>query len=383
MSDTPVRGPGDDLPAEDRPEERLPAVRPPVEPAPVERFTSPPSVRAVELSPERAAQVVRQSSNARWVGFLGVVVVILFITVYWFYELAPLGITQSRLDTEATAQQVTSVERGYNLYEANCARCHGANGEGGIGPTLNRQDKLFAHLSVDYLTTILTVGGRYACGNPNSVMPIWSNEGHPPGPLNYIQLEDLIAFIRAPSTDTYIKRDASLGEPLKDPITGATETFTGWRDINYKPAAGATPYPACWADEFAAASPAASGSTASAAPSGSIASAAPSGSTASAAPSGSAGAGAPHVSIVASGIAFTMPTVTAPANTPFVIDFDNEDATTPHNIQIKDSTGAVKFQGATFNGVATQQYQVPALAAGTYPFLCTVHPSMTGTLTVQ
>ena len=41
--------------------------------------------------PERAAQVVRQSSNARWVGFLAVVVVILFITVYWFYELAPLG----------------------------------------------------------------------------------------------------------------------------------------------------------------------------------------------------------------------------------------------------------------------------------------------------
>ena len=47
------------------PEERLPVPRPPVEPAPVERFTSPPSVRAVELTPERAAQVVRQSSNAR------------------------------------------------------------------------------------------------------------------------------------------------------------------------------------------------------------------------------------------------------------------------------------------------------------------------------
>jgi hypothetical protein len=107
--------------------------------APVERFSSPPSIRAVELSPERAAQVVRQSSNARWVGFLAVVVVILFITIYWFYELAPLGLMQSRLDAETDSQQVTSVERGYNLYEANCARRHGANGEGGIGPTLNRQ----------------------------------------------------------------------------------------------------------------------------------------------------------------------------------------------------------------------------------------------------
>ena len=45
--------------------------------------------------------------------------------------------------------------------------------------------------------------------------------------------------------------------------------------------------------------------------------------------------------------------------------------------------GAVKFTGATFNGVAKQDYQVPALAAGSYPFLCTVHPTMTGTLTIK
>ncbi len=75
--------------------------------------------------------------------------------------------------------------------------------------------------------------------------------------------------------------------------------------------------------------------------------------------------------------------MTAPADKAFVIAFDNQDAGTPHNIQIKDSAGEVKFTGATFNGVAKQDYQVPALAAGSYPFLCTVHPTMTGTLTVQ
>ena len=197
MTDTP----------EGEPEQRLPVPRPPAEVAPVERFSSPPATRSVELSPERAAQVVRQSSNARWVGFLTVVVVILFITVYWFYELAPLGFREPRLDAEANSQQVTSVERGYNLYEANCARCHGANGEGGIGPALNRQDKLYAHLSVDYLNNMMVAGGRYACGNVNSVMPVWSNEGHPPGPLNYIQIDDLISFIRAPSNETYTIRD--------------------------------------------------------------------------------------------------------------------------------------------------------------------------------
>ena len=146
---------------------------------------------------------------------------------------------------------MTSVERGYNLYEANCARCHGANGEGGIGPTLNSQEKLFAHLSVDYLNNMMVAGGRYACGNPNSVMPVWSNEGHPPGPLNYIQIEDLIAFIRAPSTETYTIRDPALNEPKIDPVTGEVKTFNGWVDPNYKPAPGSTPFPACWSDAFA------------------------------------------------------------------------------------------------------------------------------------
>jgi len=41
------------------------------------------------------------------------------------------------------------------------------------------------------------------------------------------------------------------------------------------------------------------------------------------------------------------------------------------------------FKGEVFPGVATKTYDVPALTAGSYTFSCTVHPSMTGTLTVQ
>ena len=113
------------------------------------------------------------------------------------------------------------MERGYNLYQANCAQCHGANGEGGKGPALNRQDKLFAHLNPDYLDNILHVGGRYACGNPNSIMPIWANTGNPPGPLNYKQIEDVIAFIRAEKgTGPYRVMDPDLFEPVVEPGHG-------------------------------------------------------------------------------------------------------------------------------------------------------------------
>ncbi len=353
MADTPGR----------EPEQRLPVPRPPVEPAPVERFTSPPQLRSFELTPERAAQVVRQSSNARWVGFLFTVIVALFIAVYWFYELGPLGISEPRLVSEANAQQVTAVERGYNVYQANCARCHGEQGEGGIGPELNRQDKLFAHLNENYLRNVLEVGGRYVCGNPNSQMPVWADTGNPPGPLNYVQVDELIAFLRAPNNQEFVIRDPELLEPEHDPITGEVRTFRGWVDPNYAPEPAATPFPDCWTDEFE--------SGESAAPSGS----------ASAAPSG--GSAGPAVSIVASGIVFTTPTVTVPADTAFVITFDNQDASVPHDVAINDASGAQVFKGETFTGPGTRDYQVPALAAGEYPFVCTVHPNMTGTLTAE
>src|SRR4051812_37584357 len=123
MTDTPGPPPEGQLPVEPEPEQRLPAVRPPVEPAPVERFSSPPAVRRFELTPERAAQVVRSSSNARWVGFLAVVVVILFVAIYWFYELGlPGGVTESRLGSQEGAQPGTARGRGHNPYGGNLPR---------------------------------------------------------------------------------------------------------------------------------------------------------------------------------------------------------------------------------------------------------------------
>ena len=356
--------------------------------APVERFTSPPPTRSVELTPERAAQVVRSSSNARWVGFLAVVVVVLFITIYWFYELAPLGFREPRLDAEAAAQQVTSVERGYNLYEANCARCHGANGEGGIGPALNRQDKLFAHLSVDYLNNMMIAGGRYACGNPNSIMPIWSNEGRPAGPLNYIQIEDLIAFIRAPSNETYTSaipprtsRSSTRSRTRSRRSTaGSTSTTSRPRARRRSRPAGRTsstrrrPRRARRVHRPPRPEPRRTGASAEAS--------APCRRPVHRGRRASGGAAVRRSRSSRRGSPGRRPTWPT-AGAPFDLSFDNEDAGTPHNFTLKDSTGAVVFKTATFPGVATRTSTVPALAAGTYPFVCTVHPTMTGTLTAK
>ena len=86
----PPRSPMTDQPGRP-PEERLPAPRPSSAAVPAERFSAPQSAHRNDLSPERAAKIVRQSANARWVGFLAVTIVGLFVIGYYFYELGLPG----------------------------------------------------------------------------------------------------------------------------------------------------------------------------------------------------------------------------------------------------------------------------------------------------
>ena len=152
----------------------------------------------------------------------------------------------------------------------------------------------------------------------------------------------------------------------------------------YAPAASAAP----------AASGAASGAPSSAAPSeaASVApsqapSVAPSPSAVeSAAASGGTGTTLTVTAPVgAAGTGFDPTTLEAKANTAFTIHFDNQDSQ-PHNVQVKGASGEVALGGDTafFTGPGSRDYQVPALAAGSYTYYCVVHPGvMTGTLTVK
>ena len=103
----------------------------------------------------------------------------------------------------------------------------------------------------------------------------------------------------------------------------------------------------------------------------------------------SAGASEPasgNVLISASGVKFEQASVDVPAAAPFKIDFDNKDAGTPHDIVIHkgDASGEVVFKGEQFNGVKLMVYDVPALEAGTYAFICSIHPTlMTGVMNAK
>ncbi len=92
---------------------------------------------------------------------------------------------------------------------------------------------------------------------------------------------------------------------------------------------------------------------------------------------------AADVSVSAQNITYLESSITVPAGTPFTMAFDNRDPGTPHNVAIKDASGKELFKGEIITGPKVVVYDVPALPAGQYTFVCSVHPNMTGTVTAQ
>jgi plastocyanin len=142
-------------------------------------------------------------------------------------------------------------------------------------------------------------------------------------------------------------------------FAGCSSAAPSW---TYAPAPSPTPVPSVAPSGAPSASPSAGASgspSASEAPTGTV------------------------LEISAQNVQFDKTTLEAPADEAFQIAFQNNDAGVPHNVEIRDASGMTVFLGEIFNGVDSRTYRVDPLPAGTYQFICTVHPNMVGTLTVK
>ncbi len=128
-------------------------------------------------------------------GFLGLVAVAL--PVYWLRE-------PGRMENAQVGQVRTFTSRGGELYEAQCARCHGPGATGGVAArTLTDESGGFVATvtwTAPALTTVLTRFDedevRYILNyGRNGVMPAWGAPGG--GPLTEQQLTTLIYYMRS------------------------------------------------------------------------------------------------------------------------------------------------------------------------------------------
>ena len=158
-------------------------------------------------------------------------------------------------------------------------------------------------------------------------------------------------------------------------LAACTSAKPGW---TYAPAPSATPIPSVAASGSAAPSGSAAASASASAPAASE-------SAPASEPAGSASTGGAVLEIEAEGIAYKQSALTAAADHAVQDRLQEQRLGDPP--QRRDprgvADGAEKFKGEIFPGPGERTYDVPALPAGAYTFVCTVHPNMTGTLTVQ
>jgi plastocyanin len=90
-----------------------------------------------------------------------------------------------------------------------------------------------------------------------------------------------------------------------------------------------------------------------------------------------------NVDVTAENMEFSTDTITATAGEDFTITFTNND-TVPHNLSVyTEEGGEVIVQGEIINQGESETIDVSALDAGTYYFMCDLHPDMNGQLVVE
>jgi cytochrome c oxidase subunit 2 len=83
------------------------------------------------------------------------------------------------------------------------------------------------------------------------------------------------------------------------------------------------------------------------------------------------------IQIAAQSLQFDTSSIEAPAGEDFCIEFTNND-TVVHDVSIQE----IGLNGEDVQAGESRTYVIPAMDAGTYTFYCSIHPSMSGDLTV-
>jgi len=141
--------------------------------------------------------------TAKTLGVILITALAFFTAVYWMTD-------KDRRDARYEQLQVDLVEYGKTVFGpptpehpavANCAQCHGPNGEGGqVGDTGRQAPNLHSRSlyeklrsNPDYVNLVIRYGGVVVSGNVNSPMPAWSTEVG--GPLTIQQIDALTALV--------------------------------------------------------------------------------------------------------------------------------------------------------------------------------------------
>ena len=124
-----------------------------------------------------------ERSTDKWMmwGLAFMMVMIVGFVAYFLYE------PTARADALET-HEAGLTAMGAELYELNCVSCHGADGEGGIGPALNSQEFLTAADDTQIKALI-------SIGIPGSLMSAYALDFG--GPLTAQEIDGLATYLRS------------------------------------------------------------------------------------------------------------------------------------------------------------------------------------------
>lgn len=170
---------------------------------------------------------------------VGFVLVLAFsLAIYWLTD--PLRMTtraeQIQTDEHEYALEVYGPATDTQPAAANCARCHGPEGEGGPipgdpngreAPPL-RSQRIADRLAINpkYVNLVIRFGGIVVSGDPRSPMPAWDPEVG--GPLTDQQIDALTSLVESWAAETAAEAEGDGGEeqPVENTADVGREVYT-------------------------------------------------------------------------------------------------------------------------------------------------------------